>query len=74
MANKNGLAAKNRHKKKFTKLNVVIMKDNINDKTNNPNYFKFSKLGVHRKTLHNWLEKREKLCLPITKIPILIRD
>ena len=50
------------------------MKDNINDKTNNPNYFKFSKLGVHRKTLHNWLEKREKLCLPITKIPILIRD
>jgi hypothetical protein len=33
---------------------IVIMRANINGKTNNPNYLKVS--GVHRKTLKSWWE------------------
>ena len=40
---------------------IVIMRANINGKTNNPNYLKVSKLtGVHRKTLKSWWANREK--------------
>ena len=40
---------------------IVIMKANINEKTNNPNFSKVCNLtGIDRKTLKRWWDKREE--------------
>ena len=56
---------------------IVIMRANINGKTNNPNYLKVSKLtGVHRKTLKSRttlffiLLSSKKLINPPKQVPL----
>ena len=40
---------------------IVIMKANINEKTNNPNFTRvFNLTGIDRKTLKRWWDKREE--------------
>ena len=40
---------------------IFIMKANINEKTNNPNFSKvFNLTGIDRKTLKRWWDKREE--------------